>query len=107
MLLEAYREGAANSTTSLSLKEDSSFTERQNCFGTKVVNGRYKLQNDTVFFSDIELGRGVTEYYDFAIIHKTERFVGDKGEIIRHDHGADSGAALWIVLDDLTPMGQP
>lgn len=107
VLLQAYREGAANCTTTLSLMEDLSFTERQICFGTKMVTGRYKLQNDTVFFSDIELGRGVTEYYDFAIIHKNERFVGDEGEIIRYDHGADSGATLWIVLDDLTIKGQP
>lgn len=49
-LLVAGREGAAGCTYILKLKDNNSFISRNVCFGTTVVNGKYFVRMDTIFF---------------------------------------------------------
>ena len=71
-LLIAQREGAANCNTTLKLKANNKFIEQSICFGATEISGEYSIKGDSIFFSNIHLGRGETEYYQFAIITKIE-----------------------------------
>ncbi len=71
-ILIAQREGAANCTTTFKLKENNKFTEQSVCFGTTEIKGDYKIQNDTIFFENVELGRGEDEFYKFAVIRPSK-----------------------------------
>jgi hypothetical protein len=101
VLFRAYREGAANCTTTLTLREDGTFTETDICFGSSYVEGRYEVRNDTIFFSDVQLGRGVIEYYDHAVIQRDVGSGGSMGEITRYKNDGSTMASLWITKNDL------
>ena len=102
-LLVAEREGVANCMTVLKLKENKQFRERNVCFGVTEIKGSYELKGDTVFFKDVEFGRGESEYYKFAVIKRSglpnKKIIGD---LIRYKSYNDTtGHELWITKDKL------
>ena len=83
-LLVAQREGVANCMTTLKLKEGGIFVERSVCFGIKKTNGKYKLENDTIWFSDTK--RGV-DFYEFGVIKEIRN---DSQEILLFNNRNDT-----------------
>src|SRR5690606_32139893 len=66
-ILIAQREGVANCMTTLKLRKDSSFVEREVCFGITKTTGTYKVKGDTIFFENNSL-RDKQAFYKFAVI---------------------------------------
>ena len=105
-LLVAGREGAANCNTILSLKEDFTFDETTVCFGVSVVEGKYHLQNDTIYFDNVQLGRRGDKYYKFAVIKKS-KFNNSKiiADIVRYENLKDTiGHDLWVTKNELNKL---
>ncbi len=103
-LLIAQREGAANCMTTLKLRDDMIFIERNVCFGVTETTGTYSIKGDTIFFENVSLGRNESGFYEFAVIKKreikSEQYLGD---LIRYKNYSDtSGIALWIIKNELT-----
>ena len=71
-ILVAEREGAANCMTTLKLKENNKFIQRNVCFGISETKGNYQIINDTIFFKNISFNRSDKDYYKFAIINEVE-----------------------------------
>jgi hypothetical protein len=84
-ILLAEREGAANCMTTFKLKDDFTFKEQNVSFGVTEVSGKYRLQNETIYFDDVDLGRHEKDFYKFAVI-KPSRFDNSKnlGALIRY-----------------------
>jgi len=103
-LFVAQREGAANCMTTFRLKENNKFTERSVCFGMTEIKGNYKLKGDTIFFSNVELGRDESEYFEFAIIKQSNGKDENRlGDLIRYKNQSDTtGQEIWIIKNDLT-----
>lgn len=80
-LLIAGREGAANCTTTFKLKANNKFIEKSICFGMSEVRGDYLLKGDSIFFSNVKLGRNEKGYYQFAVItssgFQNEKIIGE------------------------------
>lgn len=68
----AEREGSANCMTTVTLKNNLAFKQRGVCFGVTEINGRYYLQNDTIYFQNVELRGGENEYFKFAVIRTSK-----------------------------------
>ncbi|MCT4637455.1 MAG: hypothetical protein N4A72_07085 [Bacteroidales bacterium] len=101
-LLIAQREGAANCMTTFKLKENNKFVERSVCFGVSEIDGDFEIINDTIYFSNVNLPRGDTSYYDFALIMPS-RFgtVNNKFDLIRYENKNDTiGHELWIIKNE-------
>ncbi len=73
-ILVAQREGAANCMTTLKLKNDFTFKERNVCFGVTEIIGTYKISNDTIYFESVKLGKQEDINYEFAIIEELEHY---------------------------------
>lgn len=71
-ILIAEREGAANCMTTLKLKDNFTFSERSVCFGVTEIKGNYHLQNDTIYFDNVSLGRHENEFYQFAVVEQSK-----------------------------------
>ena len=102
-ILIAQREGAANCMTTFKLKEDNKFTERSVCFGVTEIKGNYKIENDTIYFENVELGRHENEFYKFAVI-RPSKFNNDNKhfDLVRYkDFNDTTGHELWIIKNDL------
>ncbi len=86
------------------LKENNKFLERNVCFGVTEVRGDYKLIGDTIIFSNVELDRNESEYYQFAIIKPAgDKFPDRLGDLIRYKGANDTtGQEIWIIKNDLT-----
>jgi hypothetical protein len=102
-LLVARREGAANCTTTLKLKDNNKFIEKGICFGMTEVKGFYELKGDTIWFKNVELSRNESSYYEYAIIkhskYQNEKIIGD---LIRYkNHNDTSGHVLFITKNTL------
>lgn len=101
-ILIAQREGAANCTTTLKLKENKQFVETSVCFGISEITGTYRVVNDTIYFENVSLGRTNEEFYEFAVIKsipKNDRYVG---EIVRFKNRTDTtGITLWVIKNEL------
>jgi hypothetical protein len=102
-LLVASKEGAANCNTTFVLKSGHRFSETNVCFSITEVQGEYEQKGDTLLFKNVKLGRGVTEYYKFAVIKEKEspnkKLVGD---FIRYrNFGDTTGDVLWITKKNL------
>lgn len=105
-ILIAEREGAANCLTTLKLKDDYTFRERIGCFGVSEIKGTFKVENDTIYFDNIELGRHEESFYKFAVI-KPAKFDNPKifGYLIRYKDLMDTvGHFLWITKNDLNKL---
>ncbi len=106
-LLIAVREGAANCTTTLRLKDSNKFSERSICFGVTDIKGHYEVKDDTIFFTDVVNYREGT-YYSYAVI-KPDSFQNEKisGELILYKDMNDSiGHELFITKNDLIPLAE-
>lgn len=101
-LLVASREGAANCMTVLTLKEDSSFVEKNVCFGRWQVKGNWSLKGDTILFSNVQPGREKGKYFEYALIKdsKVERngIIGDL--VLYKDETDTTGKTIWITKND-------
>lgn len=102
-ILVAQREGVANCMTTLKLKENNRFTERSVCFGVTKINGNYRLQNDTIYFDNVELNRHEKEFYKFAIIRPSKLKKDDNtfGLVRYRDFNDTTGNELWIIKNEL------
>jgi len=101
-LLIAQREGAANCMTTLKLKEDNTFIERNVCFGVTETKGKYRLSGDTIYFENVSLGRHVKKFYQFAVIVDKEQEGKYSGDLVRYENYSDTtGIPLWISKNEL------
>ncbi|TKG95109.1 hypothetical protein EYV94_10365 [Puteibacter caeruleilacunae] len=102
-LLIAQREGAANCMTTFKLKENNKFIERHICFGVMDISGKYKMINDTIYFTNVSSHRHAKNYYKFAVI-KPSRFNSSKKDydLVMYHNASDSiGTELWIIKNEL------
>lgn len=105
-LLIAEREGAANCMTTLKLKDDYTFSERNVCFGVTEIKGNYHLQNDTIYFDNVSVGRHENEFYKFAVI-KPSKFNkdGKHFDLTRYKSLTDTvGHELWITKNEISKL---
>jgi len=102
-ILVAEREGAANCMTTLKLKDDFTFKERNVCFGVTEIKGKYHLQNDTIYFYNVELGRHENEFYKFAVVNPSKfNKDGKHFDLTRYKSLTDTiGHELWITKNEL------
>lgn len=102
-VLVAEREGAANCMTTLKLKDDFTFSERSVCFGISETKGNYRLQNDTIYFDNVSIGRHESGFYEFAVINPSKRENSKiLGDLVRYKEVTDTkGHELWIIKNDL------
>jgi hypothetical protein len=105
-LLVAGSEGAANCTTTLKLKDDFTFKERTVCFGITEIKGKFYLQNDTIYFNNVELGKNVNEFYKFAVITPSKfNTDGNHYDLIRYNNITDTvGNKLLITKNVLSKL---
>lgn len=100
----AQREGAANCMTTLKLRNDKTFIERNVCFGVSETTGTYNIKDDTIFFEKVSLGRHENDFYKFAVIKnrktKSEKYLGDL--VLYKDYSDTTGIALLMIKDELT-----
>lgn len=97
-LLIARREGVAKCMTTVQLKKNKRFRERDVCFGVKKVEGRYSVHNDTITFSDID-----KDFYKFAVIKPSDSLSGGNiGDLILYRGLKDTTPLrLWIIKNEL------
>ncbi len=105
-LLIAEREGAANCMTTLKLKDDFTFRETNVCFGVTEIKGNFHLNNDTIYFDNVNVGRHEDWFYKFAIIKpSTYNNDGKHFDLIRYKSLKDTiGHKLWITTNDLNKL---
>jgi hypothetical protein len=105
-LLIAEREGAANCMTTLKLKDDLTFRERNVCFGVGEIKGSYHLQNDTIYFDKVQLGRHEDEFYEFAVVTSSKfNTDGKHFDLKRFKNLSDTvGHELWITKNELIKL---
>ncbi|HEX7846571.1 MAG TPA: hypothetical protein VF476_12290, partial [Chitinophagaceae bacterium] len=102
-ILVAEREGSANCTTVLKLKDDFTFRERNVCFGITVVKGTFRVVQDTIYFDNVNSGRYGDDFYKFAVIRPTI-FSNSKilSDLVRYRNVNDTaGHLLWITKNEL------
>ncbi len=102
-VLIANREGAANCMTTLKLRDDNTFSEKNVCFGVTETTGTYFIKGDTIYFDKVSPGRHESEFYRYAIIKKSEtKSEMYSGDLIRYrDFSDTSGVSLWIIKNEL------
>jgi hypothetical protein len=105
-LLIAEREGVANCTTTLKLKNNFTLRERNVCFGVTEIKGNYYLQNDTIYFENVRVGRHENEFYKFAVIEPSKfNKDGKYFDLTRYKSLTDTvGHKLWITKNDLNKL---
>lgn len=98
-VLIAQSEGAANCMTTIELKENKTFVEKNICFGVTETTGTYRLKSDTIFFENIDLGRQESDFYKFAVIKKNGK---NSSELLIFENYADTvGIPFFIVRNEL------
>ena len=102
-ILVAQHEGAANCMTTFKLKENNQFTEKSVCFGMTEIKGDYKIINDTIYFANVQLGRGENKFYMFALIRPSKYNKDNKHfDLVRYKDLTDTtGYKLSITKNDL------
>lgn len=105
-ILVAEREGAANCMTTFKMKDNHKFSERNVCFGVTEVSGNFKIINDTIYFENVELGRDVREFYEFAVVRQSKyRTSKDAFDLVRYKSKSDTtGHELWITKNSLNTL---
>lgn len=68
-ILTAQREGVANCTKTIKLKENRKFTMTDICFGIDRYFGKYYIKNDTIYFD-----KEIDFEYKFGIINTDKNF---------------------------------
>jgi len=105
-ILIAEREGAANCMTTLKLKDDFTFKERNVCFGTTETKGKYHIKDDTIYFDNVNIGRHIDEYYIFGVVKpSTFNKDGKHFDFVRYKGLTDTlGHELWITKNELDKL---
>ena len=105
-ILIAEREGAANCMTTLKLKDDFTFREKIVCFGVTEIKGNYHLQNYTIYFYNVSVGRHENEFYKFAIIEPSKfNKDGKHFDLTHYKSLTDTvGHELWVTKNDLNKL---
>jgi hypothetical protein len=49
--------------TTLKLRDDKTFIERNVCFGVTETTGTYNIKGDTIFFEKVTFGRHESDFY--------------------------------------------
>jgi hypothetical protein len=102
-ILIATREGGGNCTTTLKLKENYEFRQRDVCFGVTEVKGMYKISNDTIYFETSNFNRGKNEYYDFAVIRPTKYGMEDnKFDLVLFNKNDTIGHELYVIKNEIS-----
>ena len=100
-ILIAEREGVANCMTTLKLKDNYTFVEKEVCFGMTEIKGKYHIQNDTIYFDKVNIGRDGDEFYKFAVV-KSLKSNKDDFSLIMYKNLTDTiGYELWITKNEL------
>jgi hypothetical protein len=100
ILLVAHREGVAGCMTTLKLKADRSFIEREACFGVTDLRGSYGIRQDTIFFRAVQ-SRDTSSYYEYAVIRKAPTKQGGSSLVLHTSPQDTTGYPMDIVLDRL------
>lgn len=102
-VLIAEREGVAGCIMTLKLKDNNEFTAKGVCFGMTEINGNYKFKNDTIYFENVELGRGEKEFYKYAVIKPLKFYSDNKHfELLSYKSKSDTiGHRLKVTLNEL------
>ncbi|MEO0790630.1 MAG: hypothetical protein AAFY36_18340 [Bacteroidota bacterium] len=94
-LLVGYSHGSIDCSTTFQIKSDNRFIEGSVCFGIREFYGTYDIQNDTIFFRDVQTCSG-ENYFEFATVQQ-ELNTG-KEVLVRYRNLQDTvGSALEIV----------
>lgn len=102
-ILIATREGGGNCTTTLKLKENYDFRQRDVCFGVSEVKGTYRISNDTIYFKTSELDRRKNKYFDFAVTKPTKYGVEDnKFDLALFNKTDTTGYELYIIKNEIS-----
>ena len=99
----AEREGVANCMTTLKLRKDKTFKNRNVCFGIAETTGTYEIKGDTVFFKSNSWGSGGKDFYEFAVLERNksanEKYLG---RLVQFKSKSDTtGLSLGIIKNDL------
>lgn len=107
-ILIAEREGAANCMITLKLKENFTFREQSVCFGVTEIKGDFHLQNDTIYFDNVNVDRSENEFYMFAVITPSEfKKDGKHFDLTRYKSFTDTiGNKLWITRNELYKLNK-
>jgi hypothetical protein len=101
-VLVAKAEGPGGCTTTLMLQSNGGFIEQNQCFGNTQVHGKYTLQGDTIYFSEVDMGSFENSYYEFAIIKKGSAKKPGGGTLTRYQNKMDKdGNVLPIIKNQL------
>jgi len=105
-ILVAQQKGAANCMTTFKLKENNKFTEKSVCFGVTEIKGDYKIINDTIYFKNVQLGRGENKFYMFALVRPSKYNKDNKhfDLVMYKDLKDTTGHELWITKNDLDKL---
>lgn len=101
-VLIASREGSANCTTTIKLYSDFTFSERSVCFGIEELKGRFRIQEDTIYFDKIQ-ARKAKKYYSYAIIRSSlDKFSSKTYDLCCFEYKGDTTEyVLGIVKNEL------
>jgi hypothetical protein len=101
-LLLAEREGVANCITTIKLKDDFTFREKNVCFGVSEVKGKYRISNDTIYFDNIKRGKEEDELYKFGVIEKLEYYTENPYALVLYKNLQDTiGFKYFITKNEL------
>lgn len=105
-VLVAEREGAADCRTIIKFKDNFTFKEQNVCFAITETMGNYHLQNDTIYFDNVIIGRLENEFYKFAVIEPSKfNKDGKHFDLIQYKSLTDTiGHELWITKNDLNKL---
>ncbi len=92
--------------TTLKLKDDFTFKERNVCFGVTETKGKYHIKNDTIYFNDVNIERHLDEYYNFGVVKPSKfRKDGKHFVFVRYKGLTDTiGHELWITKNELIKL---
>lgn len=99
-VLIANRQGVANCNTNFKLKDNFTFKEKTYCFGIEEVKGKYRLKNDSIFFTGMDPAS--TRYFSFAVIKKATT-PNDRATLLFYRHGNDTVQQTLFVTKNLLP----
>lgn len=100
-ILEASRTGGGNCNVKLKLFKNFSFEEKERCFSTSRTRGKWKVENDTIIFTNVKSNWFNGSYYQKAIIRKSNSH-NYADELIRfRDNKDTTGQKIWIYKNEL------
>lgn len=99
-VLIANRQGAANCNTNFKLKDNFTFKEKTYCFGIEEFKGKYRLKNDSIFFTSLEPAS--INYFSFAVIKKAAA-IDEPATLLFYRKGNDTVQQTLFVKKNRLP----